>query len=226
MLDRFVQPSRTSAYAPRGRKLLELTKDIRYDLPAGIVVLFVAVPLCLGIALASGAPLFAGLIAGVIGGLVVGALSRSALGVSGPAAGLAVIVYEAIQTLGSFPTFLLAVVIAGIVQFGLGLAKAGVLGYFSTPLGAAAGVSITTIEGLASSEGEALKVAWVAEQVPQCGYCQSGQIMTAESLLRGTPNPSDEEITATMTGNLCRCMAYTRIHKAIKTAASGGEGAA
>lgn len=110
--------------------MLELTKNIRYDLPAGIVVLFVAVPLCLGIALASGAPLFAGLIAGVVGGLIVGALSRSALGVSGPAAGLAVIVYEAIQQLGSFQTFLLAVVIAGVLQFGLGLARAGVLGYF------------------------------------------------------------------------------------------------
>ena len=110
--------------------MLQLTKNVRYDLPAGVVVLFVAVPLCLGIALASGAPLFAGLIAGIVGGIVVGALSRSALGVSVPAAGLAVIVYEAIQHLGSFQTFLLAVVIAGILQFGLGLARAGVLSYF------------------------------------------------------------------------------------------------
>lgn len=110
--------------------MLQIAKDIRYDLPSGIVVLFVAIPLCLGIALASGAPLISGLIAGIIGGIVVGGLSRSALGVSGPAAGLAVIVYEAIQQLGSFPTFLLAVVIAGIFQLVLGAARAGVLSYF------------------------------------------------------------------------------------------------
>ncbi|MFK7828646.1 MAG: SulP family inorganic anion transporter [Congregibacter sp.] len=109
---------------------MDIARNIRHDLPAGIVVLFVAVPLCLGIALASGAPLFAGLIAGIVGGLVVGLLSRSALGVSGPAAGLAVIVFESIQVLGSFQTFLLAVVIAGLIQIVLGFAKAGVLGYF------------------------------------------------------------------------------------------------
>jgi MFS superfamily sulfate permease-like transporter len=109
---------------------LQFARDIRHDLPAGIVVLFVAVPLCLGIALASGAPLFSGLIAGIIGGIVVGALSGSALGVSGPAAGLAVIVLEAIHSLGSFQTFLLAVVFAGVLQIALGVAKAGVLGYF------------------------------------------------------------------------------------------------
>jgi MFS superfamily sulfate permease-like transporter len=77
-------------------------------------VLFVALPLCLGIALASGAPLLSGIIAGVIGGIVVGSLSGSSLGVSGPAAGLAVIVLNSITTLGSFETFLLAVVIAGL----------------------------------------------------------------------------------------------------------------
>lgn len=109
---------------------MQFARDLKYDLPAGIVVLFVAVPLCLGIALASGAPLFSGLIAGIIGGGVVGALSGSALGVSGPAAGLAVIVLEAIHRLGSFETFLLAVVFAGVLQVALGVAKAGVLGYF------------------------------------------------------------------------------------------------
>ena len=103
---------------------------LRYDLPASVVVFFVALPLCLGIALASGAPLFSGLIAGVVGGIVVGALSRSPLGVSGPAAGLTVIVLSAIETLGSFEAFLLAVMIAGIMQVALGLARAGVLGYF------------------------------------------------------------------------------------------------
>jgi MFS superfamily sulfate permease-like transporter len=109
---------------------MKIIQNYRQDLPAGIVVFFVAVPLCLGIALASGAPLFAGLIAGIIGGMVVGALSGSPLGVSGPAAGLAVIVFQAIESLGSYPAFLLAVVLAGALQIALGFARAGVLGYF------------------------------------------------------------------------------------------------
>lgn len=109
---------------------MRLFEHARADLPASVVVFFVALPLCLGIALASGAPLFAGLIAGVVGGVVVGMLSGSPLGVSGPAAGLTVIVYDAIHTLGSFEAFLLAVVLAGIMQVALGVARAGVLGYF------------------------------------------------------------------------------------------------
>ena len=93
-----------------------------------------------------------------------------------------------------------------------------------TPISEVAGKSITTIEGLATDAGKALQKAWVDEQVPQCGYCQSGQIMTAASLLETNPNPSDEQITSAMNGNLCRCMSYSRIKKAIKVAA-GGEGA-
>ena len=104
--------------------------SIRYDLPASIVVFFVAVPLCLGIALASGAPLFSGIIAGVVGGIVVGAISNSSLGVSGPAAGLTVIVFSAIQRLQSFDVFLMAVVLAGVIQITLGLVKAGIIGYY------------------------------------------------------------------------------------------------
>ena len=92
-----------------------------------------------------------------------------------------------------------------------------------TPLSVAEGRSITTIEGLESAEGKALQSAWVEEQVPQCGYCQSGQIMQAASLLASTPNPGDQEITDAMNGNLCRCMTYPRIRKAIKRAAAGGE---
>lgn len=103
--------------------------ELKSDFPAGLVVFLVAVPLCLGIALASGAPLFSGIIAGIVGGTVVALLSGSPLGVSGPAAGLAVIVLTAIQTLG-YETFLLAVVIAGALQVVLGYAKAGVIGYF------------------------------------------------------------------------------------------------
>ncbi len=109
---------------------MKLFASLRDDLPASIVVFFVAVPLCLGIALASGAPALSGLIAGIVGGIVVGAISGSPLGVSGPAAGLAVIVLNAIEDLGSFETFLVAVVIGGAVQLILGLARAGVLGYF------------------------------------------------------------------------------------------------
>jgi len=105
-------------------------KDFNSDLPASIVVFFVALPLCLGIALASGAPLFSGVIAGIIGGIVVGIASGSQLGVSGPAAGLAVIVLTAIGTLGSFETFLLSVVLAGVIQFLMGYFKAGFVAYF------------------------------------------------------------------------------------------------
>ena len=104
--------------------------EIKSDLPASIIVFFVALPLCLGIALASGAPLFAGIIAGIVGGVVVGMLSGSPLGVSGPAAGLAVIVLTSISTLGSWPAFLMAVVLAGFIQLIMGFAKAGFIAYF------------------------------------------------------------------------------------------------
>ena len=100
----------------------------KFDGPAGLVVFLVAMPLCLGIALASGAPLFAGIIAGIVGGIVVGALSGSAISVSGPAAGLTIIVFTAIQTIGSFKGFLLAVVLAGAMQLVLGMMGAGVIG--------------------------------------------------------------------------------------------------
>lgn len=102
----------------------------RNDLPASIVVFFVALPLCLGIALASGAPLFSGVIAGIIGGILVGALSGSQIGVSGPAAGLAAIVLTAIGTLGGYQNFLMAVVLGGIIQIVFGVLKAGVIGYY------------------------------------------------------------------------------------------------
>ena len=100
------------------------------DLPASVVVFLVALPLCLGIALASGAPLYSGIIAGIVGGRVVGAMSGSSLGVSGPAAGLAVIVLTAIQDLGSFEVFLVAVVLAGILQIIMGIARMGIIAYY------------------------------------------------------------------------------------------------
>lgn len=108
----------------------DLFKHIKSDAPAGLVVFLVAVPLCLGIALASGAPLFSGIIAGMVGSIVVTSFSGSSLGVSGPAAGLAVIVLVAIEDLGSFETFLVAVVIAGALQVVLGIVRAGIIGYY------------------------------------------------------------------------------------------------
>ena len=105
-------------------------KYIKNDIPASIVVFFVALPLCLGIALASGAPLFSGLIAGIIGGIVVGGLSGSKIGVSGPAAGLAAIVLTAIGSLGGYENFLVAVVLGGVIQLIFGFLKAGIIGYY------------------------------------------------------------------------------------------------
>ena len=90
-----------------------------------------------------------------------------------------------------------------------------------TTVGSAAGKKVTTIEGLSATSTHPLQQAWVAEQVPQCGYCQSGQIMTAAALLTRTPSPTDAQIDAAMTGNICRCGTYQRIHAAVKRAARG-----
>ncbi len=125
-------------------KDLNLRRSLRYDIPAGIVVFLVAVPLCLGIALASGAPLASGIIAGILGGLVVPLISRSALGVSGPAAGLAVIVAEAIRRVG-FEAFLTATILAGSLQIAFGLLRGGIIGYYfpsSVITGMLAGIGI------------------------------------------------------------------------------------
>jgi isoquinoline 1-oxidoreductase subunit alpha len=89
------------------------------------------------------------------------------------------------------------------------------------PISAAAGKKVTTIEGLHPQGQHPLQVAWIAEQVPQCGYCQSGQIMQAAALLARNPNPSDDEIVSHMSGNICRCATYLRIKRAIKRAAKG-----
>jgi SulP family sulfate permease len=104
--------------------------NLRYDLPASIIVFFVALPLCLGIALASGAPLFSGIIAGIIGGTVVGIFSGSRFGVSGPAAGLATIVLSYLITLGSWENFLVATVLAGIIQVIMGFMRLGTIAYY------------------------------------------------------------------------------------------------
>ena len=117
-------------------------------------------------------------------------------------------------------------------KFGCGIAMCGTctvhldgaaIRSCTAPVSVAAGRSVTTIEGLDSDAGQALQKAWVTEQVPQCGYCQSGQIMQAADLLSANPQPDDDDINAAMNGNLCRCMAYGRIRKAIKTAANAEE---
>jgi isoquinoline 1-oxidoreductase alpha subunit len=84
------------------------------------------------------------------------------------------------------------------------------------------GKNVTTIEGLGANGLHVLQQAWIAEEVPQCGYCQTGQIMTAAALLAKNPNPTDEQITSVMNGNLCRCGTYERIRKAIRRATGGG----
>lgn len=94
-----------------------------------------------------------------------------------------------------------------------------------TPLSSIAGQSVTTIEGLAPGGDHPLQKAWVETQAPQCGYCQSGQIMQAAALLKTTPNPTDAQIDEAMNGNLCRCMSYLRIKRAIKLAATRSAGA-
>jgi aerobic-type carbon monoxide dehydrogenase small subunit (CoxS/CutS family) len=91
-----------------------------------------------------------------------------------------------------------------------------------TPVSAVEGRKVTTIEGLHPEHKHPLQQAWIAEQVPQCGYCQSGQIMQAAALLQENPTPSDAEIDAAMEGNLCRCGTYPRIRAAIRRAATGG----
>jgi aerobic-type carbon monoxide dehydrogenase small subunit (CoxS/CutS family) len=88
-----------------------------------------------------------------------------------------------------------------------------------TPVSAIAGKSITTIEGLSLDRTHPIQQAWIAEQVPQCGYCQSGQIMTAVALLAHTPKPTDADIDQAMSGNICRCGTYQRMRKAIHRAA-------
>ena len=113
-----------------------LAHNLRHDVPSGIVVFFVALPLCLGIALASGVPLLSGLVSGIVGGLVVAWLSGSQLSVSGPAAGLVAIVLQSVATLGSFEAFLCAVVLAGALQYVFGRVGAGDLAAWENPASA------------------------------------------------------------------------------------------
>jgi MFS superfamily sulfate permease-like transporter len=148
VVQRLTLSSTTTEQEPVSIAAPSMTGSWRADLPAAVVVFLVAVPLCLGIALASGAPLFSGVIAGIVGGVVVGTLSGSQLMVSGPAAGLTAIVVSAIATLGSYPAFLTSVVLAGGVQVTLAAARAGLIGYYfpsSVIRGMLAAIGITLI---------------------------------------------------------------------------------
>jgi isoquinoline 1-oxidoreductase alpha subunit len=113
-------------------------------------------------------------------------------------------------------------------KFGCGIAQCGACTVFldgrplrscSLPVSAIGAAQVTTIEGLTGREAEAVQRAWVTRDVPQCGYCQSGQVMSAVALLRKTPKPSDSDIDLAMNGNICRCATYVRIRAAIKDAA-------
>jgi aerobic-type carbon monoxide dehydrogenase small subunit (CoxS/CutS family) len=115
-------------------------------------------------------------------------------------------------------------------KFGCGMAQCGACTVHldgtavrscQTAVSTVEGKKITTIEGLHPEGKHPLQLAWIAEQVPQCGYCQSGQIMQAASLLAKNPKPTDDEIVAAMSGNICRCATYVRIKRAIKRAAQG-----
>jgi isoquinoline 1-oxidoreductase subunit alpha len=113
-------------------------------------------------------------------------------------------------------------------KFGCGIAQCGACTVFidgrplrscSLPVAAIGSAQVTTIEGLSGREAEAVQRAWATRDVPQCGYCQSGQVMSAVALLRKTPKPSDRDIDLAMNGNICRCATYVRIRAAIKDAA-------
>lgn len=144
-------------------KRTDIFSNFRSDVASGLVVFLVAVPLCLGIALASGAPLFSGIIAGIVGGIIIGSISQSHVSVSGPAAGLTAIVLSAINGLGAFDLFLCAVVIAGLIQLTLGFLRAGsISNYFPS----------NVIEGMLSAIG----IIIILKQLPHAvGYDKNNQ---------------------------------------------------
>jgi len=201
-------------------------KHLKQDLPASLVVFLVALPLCLGIALASGAPPLAGLIAGILGGLVVAPISGSAVGVSGPAAGLAVIVLNGINSLPSYEVFLMAVVIGGLVQLALGALKAGVIGlYFPS----------SVIQGMLAAIG----IIIFLKQVPHAfGYAGvegvDGFIDGLSHITPGTglgivilwdrPFMKNQAFTKILPGSLAAVLAGVGIHLA--TRGDGGLSAA
>lgn len=155
---------------------MNFTKNLKTDIPSGLVVFLVALPLCLGIALASGAPFFSGIISGIVGGIVIGALSNSQLSVSGPAAGLAALVLGAITAIGDFRLFLCAVLIAGILQILMGIAKLG---------GIANYIPSSVIKGMLTSIG----ILIIAKQIPHAfGYDKDDKGNLTELFPYGSEN--------------------------------------
>ncbi|OAI19799.1 hypothetical protein A1507_06460 [Methylomonas koyamae] len=161
-------------------------KYLRNDVPASVVVFLVALPLCLGVALASGAPLFSGVISGMVGGIVVAWFSGSHLSVSGPAAGLTVIVYNAIETLGDFKAFLLSLAIAGIIQMSLGFLRAGLIGAFFPG---------SVIKGMLAAIGMIL----IIKQTPHATGYDAGYAAD-ESYMPDTAGASFLEFTQSLNG--------------------------
>jgi MFS superfamily sulfate permease-like transporter len=131
----------------------DIIRKLKYDMPASAVVFFIAVPLCLGISLSSGAPLFAGFLSGILGGIVAGSLSKSPIAVSGPAAGMAGVVLLSIQDIGSYQGFLVALVLAGIIQIVWGFIRIGVFGHF---------IPSAVIKGMMAGIG----IMFVLKQIP------------------------------------------------------------
>ncbi len=167
----------------------------KYDLPASLVVFLVALPLCLGVALASGAPLFSGVLAGIVGGIVAGSLSASPLSVSGPAAGLTAIVFLAISKLGSYEAFLLSVVLAGLMQIALGFARAGSIGNF---------FPVSVVKGMLAAIGLIL----ILKQVPHAvGYDMDFE--GDESFLQGDGQNTFSEILKAMSSLSSGAMAIS-----------------
>lgn len=183
--DMSVSAPETSLDTPSAKWTPSFKEAWKSDVGASVVVFLVALPLCLGIALASGAPLFSGIVTGVIGGIVVGVASGSHLMVSGPAAGLTAIVVSALATLGSFNAFLVAVFLAGLMQIGLGFARAGVIGYYfpnAVIRGMLAGIGIIIIlKQLPQALGNAAPVGTPAAELGPLGTF--GPINTGALLL-------------------------------------------
>lgn len=183
-------------FNPSRMKSDRLFSTWRSDVPASLVVFLVAMPLCLGIALASGAPLISGLIAGIIGGVVVGLVSGSQLGVSGPAAGLAAIVLVAVQQLGSFPLFLTSVALAGVIQVALGYLRAGVIGYYfpnSVIKGMLAGIGLIIIlKQIPHAVGD--DKDWMGDE----SFDQNDKLNTFEELSYALQNPAFGAVAITL----------------------------
>jgi MFS superfamily sulfate permease-like transporter len=189
-------PSVAATTIPHKSLDLSPYHNFQRDIPAGLVVFLVALPLCLGIALASGAPLLGGVIAGIVGGIIVTTFSRSALSVSGPAAGLTVIVATAIQHLGSYPNFLVAVILAGVLQLGFSYMRAGILGDY---------VPSSVIRGMLAAIG----IVIILKQIPHAlgrdtdfegdfGFFEpSGTANTFSEIIRSVVSANPEAIIIT-----------------------------